>query len=288
MSSTMPPITEPPANESANPLVSVRNVPITYPLNSPNSYCFGPQARLVDAVSEFSGGSRTIHPCKFITQLDTYFENVAMTSSQQLLATQRRLIGDAFTWYESLIPFSSSYTEFRQMFFSYFWSPTTQRKTRNDVFRPFRYEWTTGLAHHAMQWIASAKYLTPPIEPLDLVSTIIQHFPTSLSLAIRGHGPRTTNDLLAILTEFEESPSFCEAKVPHDVPRYPGRPNDQQESPGVGRFSNGRNPNNRDNRNAIVVLFILNFHLKISSPSVPAVQSVHQLEVSENKEATCP
>lgn len=127
------------------------------------------------------------------------------------MSAQRRLVGDALTWYESLIPSPSTYQEFRQIFYQHFWSHSAQRKARNHVFRPYRYDRPNGLANHAMQWISSAKYLSPPIDQLDLVSTIIQHYPTPLGMAIRGRGPRTTNELLFILTEFEDSASFCES-----------------------------------------------------------------------------
>lgn len=80
-----------------------------------------------------------------------------------------------------------------------------------------------------MQWIAGAKYLTPPIDPIDLVSTIIQHYPTSLSMALRGRGPRDTNELLAVLTEFEESTSFCENRRGANGPRQNVQQNHQNE-----------------------------------------------------------
>lgn len=70
-----------------------------------------------------------------------------------------------------------------------------------------------------MRWIASAKYLSPPIEQDDLVSTIIQHYPTPLSMTIRGRGPRNTNELLNVLTKFEESASFCETRSNGYQPR---------------------------------------------------------------------
>lgn len=56
-----------------------------------------------------------------------------------------------------------------------------------------------------MVWMAKARYLYPPINPLDLISVITQHYLSTLVIAIRGRSPRITNELLAILTEFEES-----------------------------------------------------------------------------------
>lgn len=68
----------------------------------------------------------------------------------------------------------------------------------------------SGIAAHAMEWIAKIKYVTPPIDPFYIVGVIIQHYPSTLGMAIRGRYPTTTNELLAILTEFEESRSFCD------------------------------------------------------------------------------
>jgi len=175
-----------------------------------HSSFFGSQERLNDAVSDFSGQTRSTHPEHFIRQLDAYFENVPMSADQQLISAQRRLSGDARLWYDSLILNPTSYIDFRILFRQRFWSAATQRKTRNEVFRPFQYTRYDGLATHAMKWIAGAKYLSPPIDQIDLVSTIIQHYPIPLSMALRGRGPRNTNELLAVLTEFEESTSFCE------------------------------------------------------------------------------
>ncbi|KAL4136181.1 hypothetical protein QTP88_007745 [Uroleucon formosanum] len=180
-----------------------------------HSSFFGSQERLNDAVSKFSGNNRSLHPENFISQLDVYFENVPMSSVHQLISAQRRLSEDARIWYESLIPTPTSYIDFRTLFRQRFWSSYT------------RYD---GLATRAMQWIAGAKYLTPPIDPIDLVSTIIQHYPTSLSMALRGRGPRDTNELLAVLTEFEESTSFCENRRGANGPRQNVQQNHQNES----------------------------------------------------------
>lgn len=89
-----------------------------------------------------------------------------------------------------------------------------------EVLRSFKYTRTDGLTTHAMRWVTNAKYLVPPIEQHDLVSTIIQHYPTSLSMAIRGRGPQNTVDLLRILTKFEEGTSFCEEQLSHPNRNY--------------------------------------------------------------------
>lgn len=65
------------------------------------------------------------------------------------------------------MPAPSSYAEFRKVFYAQFWSSEIQRKARNDVFRPYRYENNTGLASHAMKWISNVKYLSPPIDQID-------------------------------------------------------------------------------------------------------------------------
>lgn len=123
---------------------------------------------------------------------------------------QRRLSGHARVWFESLTPTPVVYHELKGIFRQQFWSATSQRKIRNEIFRPYQYRSSTGIAAHAMEWIAKAKYLTPPIDPFDIVGIIIQHYPSTLGMAIRGRCPKTTNELLAILTEFEESTSFCD------------------------------------------------------------------------------
>lgn len=203
---------------------------------------FQAQERLQDAVHEFSGQIRVLHPERFIAQLDTYFDTVPMSNVQQLLSAQRRLIGDARTWYESLIPTPRDYAEFKELFRQRFWSSATQRKARNDVFRPFQYNRSEGIANHAMQWIASSKYISPAIEQEDLVSIIIQHYPTPLGMALRGRGPRNTNDLLSILTEFEESTSFCETRREEYRPRPNQQQNNQGQYPPRGHPGNYRNP----------------------------------------------
>lgn len=216
------------------------SVPMTVFDPSRSSFLGSPE-RLQDAVSEFNGSIKIVHPEKFLNQLDIYFENVSLSPAQQLVSAQRRLVDDALIWYESLIPTPRSYSEFRDMFRQYFWSAAIQRKSRNDVFRPYRYDRPNGLAAHAMQWISSAKYLSPPIDQTDLISTIIQHYPTPLGMAIRATRPRTTNELLSILTEFEESTSFCETSRTDHRPRPPFHNNQSQ--------NRNHGQNNRRDRN---------------------------------------
>lgn len=191
---------------------------------------FSAQERLHDTVSEFTGNISNLHPERFLSQIEAYFDNVPLCNAQQLISIQRRMSGDAKLWYKSLIPVPCDYVKFKILFRQSFWSAATQRKTRNDVFRPFQNTWRDGLAIHAMKWIACAKYITPSIELEDLVSTIIH-----LSMALRGRGPRNTNELLAILNEFEESASFCEDRN-SSFPRQP-----------YGDTSTGNQNNNRNN-----------------------------------------
>lgn len=253
-----------PPSSTINPMCSQATLNTT---GQGYSTFFGSQERLNDAVSEFSGQNRSIHPEHFIRQLEIYFETVPMSANQQLISAQRRLSGDARLWYDSLIPTPTNYRDFRVLFRQRFWSAATQRKTRNEVFRPFQFTRYDGLATHAMQWIAGAKYLSPPIDQSDLVSTIIQHYPIPLSMALRGRGPRDTNELLAVLTEFEESTSFCEQRPEeHRPPRVNTHPNLNSDRRGGYR---GGNNHHYQSRNQLP-----------NPPSVP----VHHLDVSGNEE----
>jgi len=129
---------------SMPPTVEPTNLMNTF--DSQRSSFLGAQERFQDSVSEFSGQIKIIHPQKFIGQVDAYFDNVHVSPAQQLISTHRRLVGDAQIWYESLIPSPRSYTEFRQLFLQHFWSPATQRKARNEIFRHYQYTRSDGLA----------------------------------------------------------------------------------------------------------------------------------------------
>lgn len=74
------------------------------------------QERLHDTVSEFSRKIKTLHPEKFIKQLDIYFNNVPSSPIQQLNSAERQLVGGALICYESLIPPLETYIEFRDIF----------------------------------------------------------------------------------------------------------------------------------------------------------------------------
>jgi len=110
----------------------------------------------------------------------------------------------------------------------------------DDVVRPYQYRSPTGLATHAIMWIAKAKYLDPPIHQLSLVSTIIQHYPSSLAIAVRGRGPKTTGELIAVLTEFENTVSFWD-QPPFEQYQNNGRQNVQ--------YPNNPRPNNQPQYN---------------------------------------
>lgn len=235
-------VTMPPTNNVNNSVFSC----------DPTRSYYSAQERLQDAVCEFSGQIQNLHPERFLDQLTSYFENVFMSPTQQLVAAQRRLIGDARMWYESLMPTPLTYLEFCVLFRQRFWSETAQRKARNDVLRPYTYDRYTGLTTHAMKWIASAKYLSPPFDQRDLVSLIIQHFPTPLNIALRGRSPQSTNELLAILTEFEESSPPVTENRRHDNRRNDNREYDNQRQDHRGydhRRQDNRGYDNRRNNN---------------------------------------
>lgn len=239
--------------------------------DSQRSSLLGSQERFQDAVSEFSGQIKIIHPQKFIGQVDAYFDSVFVSPAQQLMYVHRRLVGDAQIWYESLIPSPQSYVEFRRLFLQHFWSSATQRKARNEVFRPYQYTRSDGLATHAMKWIAGAKYLNPPIEQSDLVSTIIQHYPTPLGMAIRGRGPRVTNELLSVLMEFEESASFCDRRREDN----PVRPPFQHQN--NGNQQPRHNAPRRDN---------YRFQPRMQAPENVGPRPVAQVDLSGNADET--
>jgi len=261
-------------NTSSNtkPNIPFPNSLMHHNLSNSGGLFFGAQERLQDAVSEFNGNIKKLHPEKFLAQLDSYFHNVSLTPGQQLISAQRRLSGEASILFESLYPSPKTFTEFQEAFRRHFWSPVFQRKMRHDLFRPYRYDRSYGLASHAMQWISNAKYLTPPIEQLDLVSTILQHYPAPLSMAIRGRAPQSTNELLTILSEFEESASFCDSQQSEDRPQRPLVQNPSSNDRG-GR-SNYRRDYRGNNR----------FPPNTSPPAEAVGQPIHQFDVSGNAE----
>lgn len=200
MSSTLvPPVTSSNSNNSIpRPHMPTIEQMSLYP-NSTKSFFVVSQHRLEDIVPEFNGDIETVHPEKCLRQLDIYFSQVYLSPVQQILEIQRRLIGTALDWYETLTPAPNSYDEFRVSFRQYFWSTITQRRVRNEFYRPYQYTSTVGLEAHARSWMLKARYVSPPIEQEEMVDIIIQHFPYNLGLALRGRGPSTTQALLTLL-----------------------------------------------------------------------------------------
>jgi hypothetical protein len=132
--------------------------------------------------------------------------------------------------------------------------------------RPFQYTRYDGLVTHAMQWIVGAKYLSPLINPIDLVSTIIQQNPIPLNNVLRGCGPRDTNELLSVLTEFEESTSFCEQRHDEHRPHHTNNlPNPQNERREQGNRQGYRGWYNWG-------------HQQRNQPTAPVVAPIYQLK----------
>jgi len=122
-----------------------------------------------------------------------------------------------------------------------------------------------------MKWIAWAKYLNPPIEQSDLVSTIIQHYPTPLGMAIKGRGPRDTNELLSVLMEFEESASFCDRRREDNEVRPPFQhQNNGNQQP---RYNAPRRDNYR-------------FQPRMQAPENVGPRPVAQVDLSGNADET--
>jgi len=222
--------------------------PPTSQMYSSNLSSLSQVERFADVVSEFNGRYQDLHPEKFLQQLNQYFTYYGQTDTQRVDLFQRRLTEHARIWFESLLPAPTTYDEAKMLFRQQFWSAATQRKIRNEIFREYQYRSPSGIANHAMIWIAKAKYLSPPVDPLDLIGVIIQHYPAALGVAIRGRGPRTTNELLAVLTEFEESASFCEIRRDNNHPRPWNNPLDERNqslSSQRPRYGNNRFQHNR-------------------------------------------
>lgn len=138
LSSTTVPINSSGSNNVSSIPPAIPATSLLNTFDSQRSSFLGSQERFQDAVSEFSGQIKVIHPQKFIGQVDAYFDSVFVSPTQQLISVHRRLVEDTQIWYESLIPTPQSYVEFRQLFLQHFWSSATQRKARNEVFRPYQ------------------------------------------------------------------------------------------------------------------------------------------------------
>ncbi|VVC38471.1 Hypothetical protein CINCED_3A025685 [Cinara cedri] len=164
--------------------------------------------RIGDMVSQFTSDPNDIHPEMFLIQLEQYFSSYLLSDEQKIGLFRRRLSHNARTGFDYLMPVPNTYNELIHFFRQHYWSSSTQRKVRHEIFAPYQHRAPTGIVTHAMRWIAKAKFLSAPIEPYDLVGIIIQHYPSPLSIAIRGRNPRTTQELLTVLTEMEESTSF--------------------------------------------------------------------------------
>jgi hypothetical protein len=234
---------------------SLNNTDMSYQQMNPNctsilSSSMNQTERLLDIVSEFTGKRYDLHPEKFLCQLEQYFQYHCPSNDQRIELFQRRLTGNARVWFDSLIPIPSVYTEVTSLFRQQFWSASTQRKIRNEIFQPYQYRSPNGITTHAMTWIAKAKYLSPPIDQFDLVGIIIQHYPSALGMAIRGRGPQTTNALLTILNEIEESTSFCDMsnnRSQDNRPPHLGRNNENFPRNYQGRRDHQHHNNDRNN-----------------------------------------
>lgn len=72
--------------------------------------------RFFDVVSEFTGKRQNLHPERFLSQLDQYFQCFCLSDEQRIEFFQCRLAGDAHVWYDSLMPIPSSYDELKSLF----------------------------------------------------------------------------------------------------------------------------------------------------------------------------
>lgn len=235
--------------------------------------------RFTDVVSEFTGHRSDLHPEKFLSQLDQYLLYNCPYDDQRVELFQRRLTGSSRVWFDSLMPVPTTYEEAKTLFRQQFWSAATQRKIRNEIFQPYQYRSPVGITTHAMTWIAKAKYLSPPIDQFDLVGIIIQHYPSTLGMAIRGRGPQTTNALLSVLTEIEESTSFCDTpNPPQSAWNNEQPPRDFNERREYQSRNNNRNNNRNNYRNGPNRGPQNNYR-----PPAQNEEPVHQLNASGNE-----
>lgn len=129
-------------------------------------------------------------------------------------------------------------------------------------------------------WITKAKYLNPPIHQQSLVSTIIQHYPSPLAIAVRGRGPKTTSELITVLTEFESTSSVWDQAQPNQ--RQNNQRTDHQPSYNQSR-GNGNVPNNRGRFQNNGRRFDGSRNNQHQSPSSSDQHHIQQLNVSENE-----
>jgi hypothetical protein len=161
-----------------------------------------------EVVPEFSGRLNDVHRVLFMNQVDTYFSTVAGSNAQKINCVQRRFVQIARIWYDSLLPPPESFEEFKSLFTAQFWSESVENRVHDELLRPYKYHSNFGYTTHAMQWIAKARFLDPPIPTVHLVNVICQHFNDSVCTALLGRGIRTTTELISILTSMENSPFF--------------------------------------------------------------------------------
>lgn len=191
--------------ESSRAKIEKNEVPVDEPVNvSTNHLSF------IKPPAPFSGSQsiKSVHPVKFISELEEYFLYANITEPGKLIVARQMLIGLAKMWESVFRSTTSTFEEFKTIFLHEYWSTERQQQCKLEFFSG-RYKMYGGISDMADYFIKQVNYarmFRPPMDD-ETISVIMSHFSSEVEWCIRsnpqGNSISGVKDLLRRKDEIE-------------------------------------------------------------------------------------
>lgn len=158
-------------------------------------------------ISKFRGWDNE-NPIEFLVECERNMDMVGnnLNDTERVEWIARRLEHTAAKWYTIIRENVTSYADFKNKFEQRYWNDHIQRKIRNQL-EFDKYENNKkgkSKEEYVIDIVARAKHLTPKLSEGELVNKLAYHFDRDINVAVMTRGTRTLEELLCILTQWEE------------------------------------------------------------------------------------
>jgi len=115
------------------------------------------------------------------------------------------LMGHCAAWHDMYIEGSNvTYEEFRRLFLEQYWDARKQAEIRNRIMNgSYNPRKDGNTSEYFMKMAQLAKFLDPPIGPLELISIVAGHFPSDLRSAIIVSRPSLLKETMKLLKDLQ-------------------------------------------------------------------------------------
>lgn len=145
------------------------------------------------------------NPQNFLIELHDYFRLRSIPPNMYMIIVRKALQGRALNWFNLTANENTTFEDFKRNFVSRYWSSSKRNDIRMQlVSGSYDPESGQSMIDYFLEMAELGRQVDPPLNELELLETVINHFQDSVRLNLIVAKPRSCAEMLELLGAFEQ------------------------------------------------------------------------------------